>query len=145
MAIDTAIMARDIGAGLATIGVAGSGVGIVLPGGGEATIPVEPSNASPGAPVTVGFRPEPLAMSDQGPLGGKVAVVEHLGGETLVYVDVGDGHLVTVKTGGATSARVGEQVRLTVDTGEARLFDKDGEAMRPMQRRAIAGLEMAAH
>ena len=28
MAIDTALMARDIGAGLATIGVAGSGVGI---------------------------------------------------------------------------------------------------------------------
>ena len=97
----------------------------------------------PGASVTVGFRPETLSMTEQGPLSGKVAVVEHLGGETLVYVDVGDGHLITVKTPGSTSAQVGEPVRLAVDTDEARLFDKDGTAMAPMRRRAIAGLEMA--
>ncbi len=123
----------------------GIGVDILLPGGGQATIPVEPSNATPGAPVTVGFRPETLRMADQGPLAGNVAVVEHLGGETLVYVDVGDGHLVTVKTNGATPAKVGEQVRLSVDTDEARLFDKDGIAMVPKVRRAIAGMAMAAH
>ncbi len=123
----------------------GGGVDILLPGGGQATIPVEPSNATPGAPVTVGFRPETLRMADQGPLAGNVAVVEHLGGETLVYVDVGDGHLVTVKTSGATAAKVGEQVRLAVDTDEARLFDKDGIAMVPKVRRSIAGMAMAAH
>ena len=124
-------------------GANGSGVAVVLPGGGETALPVAPLNASPGAPVTGGFRPATLRMPAPGPMGGRVTVVEHLGGETLVYVDVGDGHLVTVKTGGSTPVRVGEQVRLTADTSEARLFDKDGTAMRPMQRRAIAGLEMA--
>ncbi len=125
-------------------GVEPGGVAIQLPGGGIATIPVEPRNATPGAACTVGFRPETLTMGAEGPLGGTVAVVEHLGGETLVYVDVGDGHLVTVKTAGSTAARIGDKVRLAIDTGEARLFDKDGIAMTPTHRRAIAGLATAA-
>ncbi|RYC31161.1 sn-glycerol-3-phosphate ABC transporter ATP-binding protein UgpC [Lichenibacterium minor] len=121
-----------------------NGVDVVLPGGGVASIPVEPRNATPGAACTVGFRPESLSIGAEGPLGGKVAVVEHLGGETLVYVDVGDGHLVTVKAAGSTSARIGDVVRLAVNTEEARLFDKDGMAMTPMHRRAIAGMSVAA-
>ena len=87
---------------------------------------------------------ESLTMAPEGPFGGQVKVVEHLGGETLVYVDVGDGHLVTVKTPGSTSAQIGERVRLAVNTEEARLFDKDGTAMTPMHRRSIAGLAVAA-
>ncbi len=125
-------------------GVDASGVDVVLPGGGTTHVPVEPHNAVAGGPCTVGFRPETLSLSGDGPFGGTVAVVEHLGGETLVYVDVGDGHLVTVKTPGSTSARIGETVRLAVDTDEARLFDRDGMAMTPMRRRPIAGLATAA-
>ncbi len=125
-------------------GINAGGVEIQLPGGGVATIPVEPRNATPGAACTVGFRPETLTIASEGPLGGTVAVVEHLGGETLVYVDVGDGHLVTVKTAGSTTARIGDRVRLAIGTEEARLFDKDGIAMTPTQRRAIAGLATAA-
>ena len=121
-----------------------NGVDVTLPGGGVTSIAVEPRNATPGAPCTVGFRPESLSMAAEGPWGGKVAVVEHLGGETLVYVDIGDGHLVTVKTPGSTSAQIGDIVRLAVNTDEARLFDKDGIAMTPMHRRAIAGMAVAA-
>ena len=121
-----------------------NGVDVALPGGGVTSIPVEPRGAKAGAPCTVGFRPESLTMAPEGPFGGQVKVVEHLGGETLVYVDVGGGHLVTVKTAGSTSARIGEQVRLAVNIEEARLFDKDGIAMAPMHRRAIAGMAVAA-
>ena len=121
-----------------------NGVDVALPGGGVTSIPVEPRNAAPGTACTVGVRPAPLSMAADGPLGGKVAVVEHLGGETLVYVDVGDGHLVTVKAAGSTSAQIGDIVRLAVNTEEARLFDKDGMAMTPMHRRAIAGMAVAA-
>jgi multiple sugar transport system ATP-binding protein len=120
------------------------GVDVVLPGGGVCSIPVEPRNAGAGAACTVGFRPETLSIAAEGPMGGKVAVVEHLGGETLVYVDVGDGHLVTVKAAGSTSAQIGDVVRLAINTEEARLFDKDGAAMTPMHRRAIAGMAVAA-
>ena len=125
-------------------GAQAGGVDVQLPGGGVATIPVSPRNAAAGAACTVGFRPETLSMAPEGPMGGKVAVVEHLGGETLVYVDVGNGHLVTVKAPGSTAAKIGDQVRLAIDTVEARLFDADGQAMEPLNRRAIAGLATAA-
>jgi multiple sugar transport system ATP-binding protein len=125
-------------------GAQAEGVEVVLPGGGTAFIPVAPRDVDADSPCTVGFRPETLALASEGPLGGVVAVVEHFGGETLVYVDVGDGHLVTVKTSGNTAARIGDQVRLSVNADEARLFDKDGVALTPLHRREIAGLAVAA-
>ena len=51
-------------------------------------------------------------------------------------MDVGDGHLVTVKTAGSTGVSVGDRIRLAVDAAEAKLFDKDGLAMAPKQRRS---------
>ncbi len=123
-------------------GMGSDGATIVLPGGGEALIPVEATNtSSPGSAVTLGLRPEHLVLADAGPLAGKVAVVEQLGGETLVYVDVGEGVLVNVKAPGNVLARVGETVRLNVTTAEANLFDKDGLAMVPTRKRdsAIVG------
>jgi multiple sugar transport system ATP-binding protein len=112
------------------------GATIVLPGGREALIPVEATNASaPGSSAMLGLRPEHLVLADHGPLSGQVAVVEHLGGETLVYVDVGNKTLVTVKAGGGSTARVGETVHLGVTTTEANLFDKDGMAMTPKRLR----------
>ena len=123
----------------------GAGVTVVLPGGGEVTVPAIPSNAAPGAPCTIGLRPENLSITADGPLGGSVAVVEHLGGETLVYVDVGEGLLVTVKAGGATAAGVGDRVRLAVDTAEAKVFDGDGLVMQPKQRRSYAAVDKKGH
>ncbi len=93
----------------------------------------------------LGLRPEHLVIADEGPLAGTVAVVEHLGGETLVYVDVGNKTLVTVKAGGNAMARVGSTVHLAVTTTEANLFDKDGLAMTPKRKRNSAILNAAAH
>ena len=124
----------------------GGGATIVLPGGRDAVIPVEASNAaSPGSAVTLGLRPEHLAVADDGPMAGKVQVVEHLGGETLIYVDVGDKILVNVKAPGNTPVHVGETVRLAVTTTEANLFDKDGMAMIPVRKRDSAILKMGTH
>ena len=108
-----------------------SGVTVTLPGGGTVSVPVEGSRATPGSSGMLGVRPEHFAIAAEGPIGGTVAVVEHLGGETLVYVDVGDGVLVTVKGGGGVTVPVGQQVRLSVATADANLFDKDGMAMTP--------------
>ena len=117
------------------------GVTVALPGGGDVTVPVVAAKAIPGAPGTIGLRPDSLTIAPEGPFGGTVAVVEHLGGETLVYVDVGSGHLVTVRTGGSIVASVGDRVRLAVDAGEANLFDKDGAAMERKHRRSYANDE----
>ncbi|UDL94108.1 sn-glycerol-3-phosphate ABC transporter ATP-binding protein UgpC [Lichenihabitans sp. PAMC28606] len=122
------------------------GATITLPGGGEVVIPVEATNsAAPGSDVTLGLRPEQLSIAEAGPLSGHVAVVEHLGGETLVYVDVGNKLLVTVKTAGNAAVQVGQTVHLAVVTTEANLFDKDGVAMTPMRRRNAAASLTKGH
>lgn len=127
-------------------GMGAEGATIVLPGGGQAVIPVEASNsAAPGSAVTLGLRPEHLALGADGPMAGKVAVVEQLGGETLVYVDVGEGVLVNVKAPGNVAVRVGETVRLDVTTTEANLFDKEGLALTPRRKRDSALVNVKVH
>ncbi len=114
------------------------GATITLPGGRDVSIPVEASNtAAPGSDVTLGVRPEQLAIGPEGPLSGTVAVVEQLGGETLIYVDIGNKTLVTVKAAGSTTFPVGAKVNVAVITDEANLFDKDGKAFTPKRSRAV--------
>ncbi|MBV9219958.1 MAG: sn-glycerol-3-phosphate ABC transporter ATP-binding protein UgpC [Methylobacteriaceae bacterium] len=121
------------------------GVTIVLPGGGTATIPVQSSNAAPGSAATLGVRPENVAISADGPIAGEITVVEHLGGETLVYVNVGEGPFITVKAGGDSAANVGARVRLSLKTDEANVFDTNGAAMVPKVRKPLADLEKRGH
>ena len=119
---------------------------ITLPGGREILIPVEASNsAAPGSDCTLGVRPEQLAIAPDGPLSGTVAVVEQLGGETLIYVDVGNKTLVTVKTAGSTTVPVGSKVNVAVVTDEANLFDKNGDAFRPKRSRAFLDKSALPH
>ena len=117
-----------------------NGATVVAPGGGEIFIPVAPTAvATPGSAATLGLRPEHLTLSDDGPLSGTVAVVEQLGGETLVYVEIGDKILVTVKLAGSGSVHVGDRVKLAVITTEANLFGSDEMAMTPLRRAPVAG------
>lgn len=107
---------------------AAGSVNLLLPGGSQ--LEVAASAPLPtGVKTTLGLRPEGLAFHQEGPIAGEVAVVEHLGGETLVYVDIG-GALVTVKSVGADPVRVGEQLRVAVKASAAHLFDSDGRAVR---------------
>lgn len=82
---------------------------------------------SAGGKITVGLRPEALSVADDGPLIGQIKVIEHLGGETLVYVDVG-GSLITVKVGETAPGQVGDTIRLTFDDRRLHVFDAAGRS-----------------
>ena len=100
------------------------------------SLPATEAVLKPGAPVTVGLRPEHVRLADEGPFAGEVTVLEHLGDETLVYVDIGDGMLLTVKAEADNPVKVGEQVQVAVtDSAKIRLFAEDGAAvtLRPHQ------------
>jgi multiple sugar transport system ATP-binding protein len=112
------------------------GAEVALPGGGSFRAGFPPKALASGARATLGLRPEVLAITDEGPLGGEVKVLEHLGDETLIYVDIGDGTLVTVKSAADDPTRVGDRVRLTIkDPGKVRLFDAAGQAVAPASTR----------
>ena len=83
----------------------------------------------PGA--VLGVRPEHLALGPEGPIAGRVSHVEHLGGETNIYVETEAHGLVTARRFGEVRAAVGEAVRLAPDPARLRHFDAEGRRLRP--------------
>jgi multiple sugar transport system ATP-binding protein len=85
-----------------------------------------------GGAAHVGVRAEDLrlARGDEG-LDARVAVIEHLGWESLVHVTLGvELELVArVETQALRGLRVGERVRVAVDRAKLHLFDAAGERL----------------
>ena len=80
---------------------------------------------------TMGARPEHLTISrEQGQMAGTVSHVEKLGGETLVYVNVADQGLLTVRLFGEHNFIVDETVHVTPDASRAFHFDAAGLRLR---------------
>jgi multiple sugar transport system ATP-binding protein len=84
-----------------------------------------------GAPgETMGIRPEHLELSrSDGAITGTISHVEHLGGETLVYVNSDPHGLLTVRLFGEHDFAVDEAVFVTPDAARAFYFDRDGQRL----------------
>jgi multiple sugar transport system ATP-binding protein len=79
---------------------------------------------------TLGIRPEHLALShDSGRIPGTISHVEHLGGETNVYVRTDHHGLLTVRRFGEHRYGVDETVHLTPDPARAFHFADDGRRL----------------
>jgi len=85
--------------------------------------------APPGIPtgdVTVGIRPEHLALSDSGTLKGEVSVFENMGGESFVHLSVGKAQTLVAKLDGEHQFRPGDQCTMEADINHIHLFDPSG-------------------
>jgi len=93
---------------------------------------VDAKRAQPGASVHLGVRPEHLHIGvteGQSAIPGKVALVEHLGEQTLVYVETDASEsLLVVREPGIHEAAPGDQVRVGVARDACYLFDADDQA-----------------
>ncbi|WP_127903905.1 ABC transporter ATP-binding protein [Solirhodobacter olei] len=79
---------------------------------------------APAGAVDVGIRPEDLQKADNGPLAGKVTVVEHLGAETYVFLNC-SGVELCWRVPGTLRINVGEQVSLAANQNHLHLFRQD--------------------
>ena len=80
---------------------------------------------------TLGIRPEHLAISRTGgEIAGTISHVEHLGGETNVYIHTEVHGLLTVRLFGEHEYTFDEAVHLTPDATRRFLFDAAGERLR---------------
>ncbi|MBZ9559367.1 MULTISPECIES: sn-glycerol-3-phosphate ABC transporter ATP-binding protein UgpC [Modicisalibacter] len=116
------------------------GVAVRLPGGGECRVPVDGSNARPGATLTLGIRPEHLMLDDDGPLGGEIVVIERLGGVTSLYVQCHGDEWILV-TDGDVRHRVHDAIRFGFEPGRAHLFAEDGLALASLERHPLVNVE----
>ncbi len=84
-----------------------------------------------GDPVTLGLRPEHIAIGGDAPIGlaAQVDYVENLGGNSQLYARTAGGTPVTVQAGGRLSAARGEAIALSAWPKHAYLFDKEGRAL----------------
>jgi multiple sugar transport system ATP-binding protein len=105
-------------------------VTVRLADGNTVVAPVGRDGARPGEKVTVGMRPEHLLEGGGGDaeLKGKVVAVEHLGGETYIYLERGGDHPLVVKAAGDSEVRVAEVLPIGVPASACYLFDSDGQA-----------------
>ena len=106
------------------------GLAVRLRDASEIAVPVG-GEAAQGAPVVLGVRPEHVrvaADASAGALRGEVLVVERLGGETLLHVDLGAEEPLVAKADGAVAARPGEAVGLDLVPESLHLFDRSGAA-----------------
>jgi multiple sugar transport system ATP-binding protein len=78
--------------------------------------------------ATVGIRPEDLHPADGAAtaFSGEVAVVERLGSQTFVHVDIGADRLLTAEWPRAKDVQTGELVALTADADKLHFFDHTG-------------------
>jgi multiple sugar transport system ATP-binding protein len=127
-----------------TVGVAGTDGGIRLPA-------VDTAGLAVGDIVTIGIRPGHLEVvvgeaTGRVILPAHVRIVEHLGRETILYVDASPVTTVSSESGNATftiqvdavmSYDHGAPIRIGFLPGDAYLFDRDGRTLTP--RRSIGG------
>jgi ABC-type sugar transport system ATPase subunit len=78
-----------------------------------------------GQRVVLGIRPQDLSLSDRGTVGGRVWVVELVGSEKLVDVEVGEKRRIVVQVRADVPVREDDTVRIHIDPDRAQLFDTE--------------------
>ncbi|MBB5746263.1 ABC transporter ATP-binding protein [Brevundimonas variabilis] len=103
---------------------------VATPAGEKISVDVDAGQAKAGEAVTLGVRPEHLALSGNGDvIEAKAAFVETLGNATYAYVNhPGSPETLTVQLPGEVRPSVGEALKLHIDPARAHLFDAEGNA-----------------
>ncbi|HYZ27402.1 MAG TPA: TOBE domain-containing protein, partial [Geminicoccaceae bacterium] len=110
--------------------VSANGITVNVADGAALTAPVVQNGVAPGQKVTVGVRPEHLVEGGggAGELRGRVIAVEHLGGETYIYLERAGGDPLVVKSGGDSQTKVDDVLPVGVPASACYLFDEQGDA-----------------
>lgn len=116
------------------------GIEVTLPGGEASRVEVSGLGSRAGETLELGIRPEHLMLDEQGPLEGQIKVIERLGGQTSLYVQMKDG-MVTLTADGDVVHAVHDQVRFGFEPGRAHLFDSQGLALESLQRHPLSDLK----
>jgi multiple sugar transport system ATP-binding protein len=100
----------------------------------EAGKPIQVATGSfaAGASVTLGARPEHIALAEgTADLAVTIDLVEQLGGETYLYGSAPSLPQITVRQSGQVPRERGDTLSLRFEPAHLHLFDADGQAVRP--------------
>lgn len=99
---------------------------------GEAALPLPPLNSAKasGSAAVIGVRPQDLSLMESGgpdALAGRVSLVELLGSEKLVEVQISDRKRISVQVRADSQVGLGENVHVGFDAQSIHVFDKKTE------------------
>ena len=120
--------------------VGAAGVTVRLPGDALLTVPVSPGDVRPQTELTLGVRPEHIALDGHAGvhMPAEVLVVEHLGSEILVHLKLPDGAVLGVKAFGDTPLlHRGQHMPLELRPELCYLFTAEGAALSSLRPRPI--------
>ena len=104
-----------------------------LPGDGRMTIPMKGDLPAAGTRLTLGCRPEHVAIGKEaaasGALQGTIRVAEYLGSETMFYASLADGTEIAVKGDGLAAQKSGDILPLSLPAAACHLFDAQSNAI----------------
>jgi multiple sugar transport system ATP-binding protein len=87
--------------------------------------------AKAGDELVLGIRPHHLTIADDsGAIVGLIEIVEHLGNETVLNVLLPSGGAVIVSLPGTSGVKVGDKLKMSPVSEEARLFMASGPAVK---------------
>jgi ABC-type sugar transport system ATPase subunit len=113
-------------------------VDVRLDDGTQLALPRDPGGARDGDRLTLGIRPEHLAISasDGEHQRAHVAVnlTEPLGGESFVYGSLQSGEPITIKQPGQIFIKSGAEIAVSIDPALCHLFDREGWALAATSR-----------
>ena len=109
----------------------GGTIDVTLPGGSLISLPANGATVSRDQAVTLGIRPEHIALSgaSDASLKTTVRLAEYLGSETMFYATLADGSEIAVKADGLAKAEPGETLAAGIPAKACHLFDAKGVAL----------------
>jgi multiple sugar transport system ATP-binding protein len=112
------------------------GTTVVLPDGTAFDAPVEAGCARPGDKVTVGIRPEHVTVVLENGIAAQVHIVEHLGSESYLYVQIPHGETLVVRMDGETQMVPDQAVQLKMNERHIHIFDQNGDSLKRLTWRS---------
>ena len=113
----------------ATVLETGDLLTVELDGGHKMALPVDANGVRKGDVVEVGIRPEHVSLGDSG-LDISVRVLERLGGVSITYGTIGNGHRFCASLPGDAPVREGRNLTLSVLAQDCHVFDANGDVLR---------------
>ncbi|MBO9112620.1 MULTISPECIES: sn-glycerol-3-phosphate ABC transporter ATP-binding protein UgpC [Rhizobium/Agrobacterium group] len=105
-----------------------STVEVSLAGPAPFKLAIDGSRFKAGEKVTLGVRPQALVLSDNGQLSGEVMLIERLGSETNVKINLASGESILAVISGDCGIQVGQSIRCGFSLSDVIVFDGAGQA-----------------
>jgi multiple sugar transport system ATP-binding protein len=94
--------------------------------GAALSVPALGAGIAAGGRLTLGIRPEHVALDASGEVEGEIQALEYLGPRTYVHARLGDGSKLVAQAAGDAAVREGDRVAFHVNAEACHLFDAAG-------------------